>query len=474
MPKLGYGYALYPGSASSLPSDISGLGLWLKADAGVNTIQKSTLENKLLAYWKLDTDSWLDSSGNGNALTGINGVAVGTGLISGCAEILANGSYFYKSPNNFNVGSGNITASIWIKPSSYGSGGYDDFAGSVFDFREFDYGTEWLLIFTDYGKLRIFQNGIKYETTATISLNSWSNIVITRNSGTTSFYINGSLDGTFADTENFLSQVFIFGGPVDNPSDYEYLHYDGRIDEAAVWNRALTGAEITSLYNSGAGKTYPFEGTSITTNFVTSWTDQSGTSKNMFASAGNEPTFIASELNGKPVIDFATNKYLTASFNQINITEQTTFTIFKFSSNLTSYARVFSQSDGINPGYQTSGNILPLMRKDGTNDMWCYSEQDNWLVSSPTSLDSWYISTTRTGANGAFSLNSNSIQTFNSSINANISKMRVGAEIEALNELNALDYFNSKVAEVIVYTRSLTDTEIKQVQGYLNAKYAIY
>jgi hypothetical protein len=35
MPKLGYGYAHYSGSPSSLPSDISGLRLWLKADAGV-------------------------------------------------------------------------------------------------------------------------------------------------------------------------------------------------------------------------------------------------------------------------------------------------------------------------------------------------------------------------------------------------------------------------------------------------------
>jgi len=35
MPKLGYGYSLYPGRPSSLPSDISGLSLWLKADAGV-------------------------------------------------------------------------------------------------------------------------------------------------------------------------------------------------------------------------------------------------------------------------------------------------------------------------------------------------------------------------------------------------------------------------------------------------------
>jgi hypothetical protein len=41
MPKLGYGYALYPGSPSSLPSDISGLSLWLKADAGVSTIQEN-------------------------------------------------------------------------------------------------------------------------------------------------------------------------------------------------------------------------------------------------------------------------------------------------------------------------------------------------------------------------------------------------------------------------------------------------
>lgn len=35
MPKLGYGYAHFSGSPASLPSDISGLRLWLKADAGV-------------------------------------------------------------------------------------------------------------------------------------------------------------------------------------------------------------------------------------------------------------------------------------------------------------------------------------------------------------------------------------------------------------------------------------------------------
>jgi len=59
MPKIGYGYGLYTGSPSSRPSDISGLRLWLKADAGVQ------LSNNLVS-------SWEDQSGNNNNFTGSN------------------------------------------------------------------------------------------------------------------------------------------------------------------------------------------------------------------------------------------------------------------------------------------------------------------------------------------------------------------------------------------------------------------
>ena len=215
------------------------------------------LLNGLLAYWNLDTTSWLDSSGNGIALTGHTDVTLGTGIISQCALISTDG-YLDNGSTNFNIGTANITASCWINPASYGSGGFDDFAGAVFDFRDIGAGKEWLLIFTDVGKLRIWQTPTSYESTATIPLNAWTNIVVLRNAGTTSFYVNGSLDGTFADTENFQSQIFTFGGPVDQPDNEEYLHYNGRIDEVGVWGRALSGAEITSLYNAGAGNTYPF------------------------------------------------------------------------------------------------------------------------------------------------------------------------------------------------------------------------
>jgi hypothetical protein len=33
---------------------------------------------------------------------------------------------------------------------------------------------------------------------------------------------------------------------------------NGSLDEIGIWNRALTTGEISTLYNSGSGKGYPF------------------------------------------------------------------------------------------------------------------------------------------------------------------------------------------------------------------------
>jgi len=213
----------------------------------------------------------------------------------------------------------------------------------------------------------------------------------------------------------------------------------------------------------------------VSSSAVTAWADQSGNGKNMTSLSGNEPTFIASELNGKPVIDFATDKYLTTSFASINFTQQTVFVVFKFvSENLSNYARPFSQSNIDYNDYQTPGNLLPLIRKDGTDDMWCYIPQDDtFLVSLPTSNNTWYISTTKTnGSNGSFLLNGSNEQSFSAEFNADITNMRVGGAIFEDGSFN--DPFNSKIAEVIVYNRDLTTPERQQVEAYLNSKYQIY
>jgi len=217
----------------------------------------SSLLSGLLAYWKLNTTAWLDSSGNGVTMTGHGGVTLGTGIISGCALISSSGGYLDNSPTNFNVGTADISASVWIKPLSYGSEAFG-LAGSVFDLRYSEATNAWLLVFNPSGNLIVWESGEVYTSTNTITLNTWTNIVLSRNAGTTSFYINGSLDGTFSDTENFQSQLITVGGVFDFPGDPNVLQYDGNIDEFGFWNRALSGSEITSLYNAGAGKTYPF------------------------------------------------------------------------------------------------------------------------------------------------------------------------------------------------------------------------
>ena len=42
------------------------------------------------------------------------------------------------------------------------------------------------------------------------------------------------------------------------PTRLQPLVDDGLIDEVGLWRRVLTPAERTTLYNCGAGLTYPF------------------------------------------------------------------------------------------------------------------------------------------------------------------------------------------------------------------------
>jgi len=452
MPKLGLGLSLpqtLKVGGPLIPS--AGLFLWLKADAG--TTQNASLLNSLLAYWNLDNDSWLDSSGNGNTLTAYNEVTVGTGLISDCAEIFsANGSYLDKSSTNFNIGTADASISIWINPASYGSGGYNDFAGSVFDFRNNGGGKEWLLIFNDVGNLRIWQTPTSYETNAQIPLNTWTHIVVSRNAGTTSFYINGSLDGTFADTENFQSQIFTLGGPVDVPGDPEYLHYDGRIDEVGVWNRALTGAEITSLYNSGAGKAYPFAGT---TQSVNAWADQSGNGNNVVGIAG----YTASSINDFPTIDFNGGDYLQ-NFDFPNLNQNNTiFIVIK--PNNGGNGTIYSQGNATN-GLFFDGSSTPIYACPNIQAIITSSKTINDGVSAILSVETnTYDSVLR--INGT-SYGSNFFDGFESENTI----LNIGCNT------NSGDYnLHGQIAEIVIYNRALTTPERQQVEAYLGNKYSI-
>jgi hypothetical protein len=85
----------------------------------------------------------------------------------------------------------------------------------------------------------------------------WGQVGLVLNSGVSTVYVNGSAAGTATlPSANYGSNGFHFniaGGGIFDAIGANGNWFNGRVDEVAVYNRALTAAEICSLYFLGSG-----------------------------------------------------------------------------------------------------------------------------------------------------------------------------------------------------------------------------
>ena len=110
------------------------------------------------------------------------------------------------------------------------------------------------------------------NSTEAIPTGEWVHIVSTRKRGTNdndAIYYNAVAKGLnraaqWTDTINWSNANDWAIGAELHPSEARDFH--GHIDQVAVWNRILTSAEVTALYNSGSGKTYDTTQTSSVVN----------------------------------------------------------------------------------------------------------------------------------------------------------------------------------------------------------------
>ena len=243
----------------------------------------SSLKTSLFAAYNGESNA-NDSFGSNNG-TAVGGLTYTSGKIGDAFQFNGTNAYVSLPNNSFNP-TGDFTISAWVNfadntgynviYSSYSSGGT---WGNGVDFFREGATNNWSFILRNAVNIVLFRTpGIGGPT------NKWSHMVVVRVVGQDpKFYMNGSLvTGTF----------YTFGNSSINPSyganqicnigsqNNGSLLGNFKQDGTSLWNRALTQAEITELYNSGNGAQY------ITDNFYKPTTNDALNTYNGAAQGG--------------------------------------------------------------------------------------------------------------------------------------------------------------------------------------------
>lgn len=211
----------------------------------VTVSSPSPLLTDLVAYWKLDDLTWVDTVGS-NDLTNNGSVTVGTPKLgAGSAEFDGTNYLANSNPVLLSTFEGDFSLSYWLNagnqiafPVSCGRTN-NGFATQLIGSN----------VIAHYNGLSIDASDQDYTD------NAWHHIVVTVNrSGNMELFTDGTSRGTVDISATAVPDIQHFQAGLYLTSTY----YIGLIDEIGVWSRVLPSGEIGGLYNSGSGLSYPF------------------------------------------------------------------------------------------------------------------------------------------------------------------------------------------------------------------------
>jgi len=222
------------------------------------------LTTNLLYYYKLDgnsTDSVASANGTDTSITYSSGngkIDQGAGFNGSTSKIAL--------PNNDWSQSTGFSVSAWVKSSASTDQmiiARDNVSGTgrMFflrlelttgkaEFLRFDSSTS---VVTDIKSSSAYNDGNWHHIVATFDNTIGSKIYVDGTSVASDAVTTNNVSGA-----NSVPYIGIFNGASSQ--------MNGAIDEVGIWNRGITSAEVTQLYNSGNGNQYPFP----TYNFIIS------------------------------------------------------------------------------------------------------------------------------------------------------------------------------------------------------------
>jgi len=265
----------------------------------------------LVGYWSMEEGNGSltkDLSGNGNNGTLISSPTWVSGKL-GNALSFSGANYVEASTSNtLSIGSNQITVSVWVKPTAGDyrtilSKGYSSSDGgyAIRMTRDSEPTKAFFQVYNAAGTIG------SAGTYSNIKNGVWSHLIGTYDGSQVCFYVNGVLDGSCgALTGNIktnslpvrLGKLATSGGTTE--------FYVGLVDEARIYNRAISTSEIKQLYSAGVAKMNTSSTNKNTSGLVGYWTfdgadtttatatDKSGNGNN--GTLTNGPTVVTGKI----------------------------------------------------------------------------------------------------------------------------------------------------------------------------------
>ena len=217
----------------------------------MSDVKNSGLATGLVSYWELEEASGtrVDSHGS-NDLTDNNTVLNATGKQGNGADFEAANAEFL----NIALGStglelnASFSVAFWIKPETVG----------LQAIYQSGTNTNFWVIQSFQGRIFFTEDNIAdYTSDVTLSAGTWRHVVVTKDGDAANnlkIYLDGSLNKTFSSGAAASPTGTASMGVYNTGSNSRYL--DAVIDEFGIWSRAITSAEVSDLYNTGAGIPY--------------------------------------------------------------------------------------------------------------------------------------------------------------------------------------------------------------------------
>lgn len=225
----------------------------------------------VVVAWSFDDDA------STTAIDDHRGLANGTytGATTTAYSVIGNSVYFDGTndkilwsaltgvPTDFNLGSNDWSLSYWLSANAT--------TGAMFTGTIVGCGGDSYQYWSA-NNLRIAYDG-EYDTTSwSPTLNTWYHVVMTANGANNkTIYINGAKNTELANSGTWNLECYMEDAGAGNSFSMGEEEgggndWHGHLDEVVLFNKTLTQAEITSLYNSGSGDAYPF--TPVSTNIT--------------------------------------------------------------------------------------------------------------------------------------------------------------------------------------------------------------